>query len=425
MVMEDVAITGMGLVSPIGLNVPEAEASLRNATSGIRLWDAPPIRKPFVAGAIPVQFEEEFPKLERPFLDRVQQMAILAARQAIAQAGLVEFSGYGERAGLYYGNVNGGTATILEWFQQLLLEDRQRSRPWTSMAVMGNGGGAQVAIRHRITGPVITSASACASSGVSIGEAGRAIARGDLDIAVAGGAEGPLTAPVLGIFDGTRAMSEPDPDDPSTSCRPFSRQRTGLVVGEGAAFVILENARLARERGATILGYLSGYACTNDAHHIGMPDSRGQVAALRSAVASAGLQPADIAYVNAHATATRGGDEIEAASIREVFGAGPGDAFVSSTKSVHGHLLGAASALEFALTLLAMRIGLAPASAFLGEPDPACAVNHVGPAPRAMAIPHALSFSCGFGGANAALVISSTPRQSPSRPQGESPCSTP
>src|SRR5690606_38039225 len=160
---EDVAITGMGLVSPIGLNVPEAEASLRNATSGIRLLDAPPIRKPFAAGAIPEQFEEEFPKLERPFLDRVQQTTILAPRQATAQAGLVKFTGYGERAGLYNSNVNGGTATILEWFQQLLLEDRQRSRPWTSMAVMGNGGGAQVATRHRITGPVITSASACAS----------------------------------------------------------------------------------------------------------------------------------------------------------------------------------------------------------------------------------------------------------------------
>lgn len=425
MAMEDVAITGMGVVSPIGLNVPEAEASLRTGASGIRLYEAPPIRKLFAAGAIPVQFEEAFPKLERPFLDRVQQMAILAARQAIAQAGLEEFSAYGERAGLYYGNVNGGTATGLEWFQQLLLEGRQRSRPWTSMAIMGNGGGAQIAIRHRITGPVITSASACASSGVSIGEAGRAIARGDLDIAVAGGAEGSLTSLVLGTFDGTRAMAEPDPDDPSTTCRPFSKQRTGLVLGEGAAFVILENARLARERGAQVLGYLSGYACTNDAHHIGMPDSRGQVAALRSAVASAGLRPADIAYVNAHATATRGGDEIEAGSIREVFGAGPGDAVVSSTKSVHGHLLGGASALEFVLTLLAMRIGVAPASAHLGEPDEACAVNHVGPAPRAMPIPHALSFSCGFGGTNAALVISSTPRQSPPRPQGELPCTTP
>ena len=416
MTKEDVAITGMGMISPVGLNVEEAEASLRNATSGVRLYEAPPIRKPFAAGAIPVQFEEQFPRLERPFLDRVQQMAILAARQAIAQAGLEDFSAYGPRAGLYYGNVNGGTATGLEWFQQLLLEGKQRSRPWTSMAIMGNGGGAQIAIRHRITGPVITSASACASSGVSIGEAGRAIARGDLDIAVAGGAEGSLTSLVLGTFDGTRAMAEPDPDDPSTTCRPFSKQRTGLVLGEGAAFVILENARHARARGVPILGYLSGYACNNDAHHIGMPHSPGQIAALRAAVDSAGLQPADIAYVNAHATATRGGDEIEAASIREVFGAGPEAARVSSTKSVHGHLLGGASALEFSLTLLAMRIGIAPASGHLGTPDEACAVNHVGPAPRAMPILHALSFSCGFGGTNVALVISSTPR-----PQGELP----
>ncbi|HRO27570.1 MAG TPA: beta-ketoacyl-[acyl-carrier-protein] synthase family protein [Luteimonas sp.] len=413
MALEAVAITGMGLVSPIGLRVPEAEASLRTGASGIRLYEAPPILKPFAAGAIPVQFEEQFPKLERPFLDRVQHMAILAAREAIAMAGLDQFSDYAERAGLYYGNVNGGTATGLDWFRQLLIEGRQRSRPWTSMAIMGNAGGAQIAIRHKIMGPVISSSSACASSGVSIGEAARAIAYGDLDVAVAGGSEGSLTSLVLGTFDGTRAMAEADPVDPSTTCRPFSKQRIGLVLGEGAAFVVLENASLARERGADILGYLSGYACTNDANHIGMPDSRGQVAALRGALARAGLEPGDIAYINAHATATHGGDVIEAASIREVFGAGPDSAAVSSTKSVHGHLLGAASALECVLTLLAMRIGIAPASAHIGDPDPECLLHHVGPAPRPMDIPHALSFSCGFGGTNAALVLSRTPGRNP------------
>lgn len=413
MTLHDVAITGMGVISPIGLDIAEATASLRSGASGIRNLQAPPIAKTFAAGVVPATFEEHFPKLERPFLDRTQHMAILAAREALAQAGHEEFSAYGQRAGLYYGNVNGGTATGLEWFEQLLVRGKGVSRPFTSMAIMGNAGGAQIAIRHKILGPVITSASACASSGVSIGEAARAIAHGYLDVAVAGGAEGPLTSLVVGTFDGTRAMSAPDPEDVGRTCKPFSKDRTGLVLGEGGAFVVLENAEHARQRGARILGYLTGYGISCDAHHIGMPESPGQIAALRAAVEDAHLRPQDIAYINAHATATQGGDVIEAESIRTVFGAGADAPFVSSTKSVHGHLLGGTSALELVLTLIGMHEDLLPASANLGTVDPRCELNHVGPQPRQHAIEHALSFSCGFGGTNVALIVSKSPRPLP------------
>ena len=408
---EQVAITGMGVLSPIGLGVPEVADALREARSGLRLLKAPPIERDFVAGVIEASFEDAFTKLELPFLDRTQQMALLAARQAIDDAGLdPSFAAYGQRGGVYYGNVNGGAATGQGWMEQLLLANRQASRPFTAMAIMGNAGAAQIALRHQVLGPVISNATACGSSGVAIGEAARAIADGHLDIAIAGGAEAPLVAMIMGVFQGTRAMSAPDPEDPSRSCKPFSRQRSGLVMGEGAAFVVLESLERARSRGARLHGVVSGYGVSNDAHHIGMPATEGQVRSLRAALDDAGLKPADIGYVNAHATATDGGDVIEAAALREVFGAGPTDPPVSSTKSVHGHLLGATSALELVVTLVAMRESLLPASAHIGDPDPRCELNHVGPRPLAgRSIGHALSFSCGFGGTNVALVVSRSP----------------
>jgi len=408
---KQVAITGMGVISPIGIGVTEVAASLADARSGIRLHKAPPIERDFVAGVVEASFEEHFTKLELPFLDRTQQMALVAARQAIDDAGLEpNFEAFGQRGGVYYGNVNGGAATGQWWMEQLLLANRQASRPFTAMAIMGNAGAAQIALRHKVLGPVVSNATACGSSGVAIGDASRAIADGYLDVAIAGGAEAPLVAMIMGVFQGTRAMTAPDPEDPARSCKPFSRQRSGLVMGEGAAFLVLESLERALQRGARVHGIVSGYGVSNDAHHIGMPASEGQVRALRAALADAGMEPGQVDYVNAHATATDGGDMIEAAALREVFGAGPHDPPVSSTKSVHGHLLGATSALELVITLLAMRDSILPASAHIGEADPRCELNHVGPRPRAgQRIDHAVSFSCGFGGTNVALIVSRSP----------------
>lgn len=410
-----VAITGLGVVSPIGLDMEALSASLETGRSGIRSLHVPPLERTFAAGVIEASFEDAFTRMELPFLDRCQQMAILAARQAADDAGIDSFESLGQRAGLYYGNVNGGVATAQAWYQQMLLEGKQASRPFTAMATMGNAGAAQVALRHKVLGPVITNATACGSSGVAIGDAARAIRDGYLDLAIAGGAEAPLVASAVGVFQGTRAMTGPDPDDVARSCRPFAADRSGLVLGEGAAFLVLESAERARSRGARIHAYVAGYGVSNDAHHIGMPASEGQVRALRAALDDAALQPGDIAYVNAHATATDGGDVIEAAALREVFGDGPGAAHVSSTKSVHGHLIGATSALELLITIVAMQRSVLPASGHLGQPDPRCALNHVGSRPvHGHPIPHALSFSCGFGGTNVALVVSRAPPPVPS-----------
>lgn len=403
-----VAITGLGVLSPIGLNIDEVQASIASTRSGIVPLEAPPLGKIYPAGVVQARFEDRFTALELPFLDRCQQMAILAADQAMRQSGHADLAEYGLRAAVHYGNVNGGVATAQAWYGQMLLEGRGASRPFTAMAIMGNAGAAQISIRRKVHGPVITHASACSSSGVAIAEAARAISDGHLDIAIAGGAEAPLTASLIGVFDGTRSLAKIDQDDPSRSCKPFSSQRNGLVVGEGAAFLILESEHNARARGAEVLAYVSGSAIGSDAWHIGTPYADGQRATLRKALDDAGLAPGEIGYVNAHATATNGGDVVESDALRSVFGSGSEAPPVSSTKGVHGHLLGATSALEAVITILALRSATLPATAHLDQIDPRCALNHIpAEAARNRRIAHALSFSCGFGGTNAALVFSS------------------
>lgn len=403
----EVVITGIGVISPIGQSVAELAQSLIDTRSGIRAFQAEPLIHPIPAGVIPDRFESSFTKLELPFLDRCQQLAILAARQAIEDAGLDDLTAYGQRCGLYYGNVNGGVASAQAWYQQLLVEHRQSARPFSAMAIMGNAGAAQVSIRHGIRGPVVTHASACGSSGTAISEAFRSVRDGYLDVAIAGGAEAPLVASLIGVFTGTRAMAPLDPEQPEASCRPFSQQRTGLVLGEGAAFLVLEALPEARGRGARSHGRVAGTGISADAHHIGMPEAGGQVAALRACLADADLRADQIGYVNAHATATIGGDIIEATALREVFGDHAAAAAVSSTKSLHGHLIGATSALELAITLVAMRHDMLPASAHLGAADPKCSLNHVGDQPRLdCPFDHAISFSCGFGGTNVAIAVS-------------------
>jgi 3-oxoacyl-[acyl-carrier-protein] synthase II len=256
---------------------------------------------------------------------------------------------------------------------------------------------------------VVTHASACGSSGVAIGEAARAIRDGHLDVAVAGGAEAPLIASLIGVFDGTRALAAPNSDDVSRSCRPFSADRAGLVLGEGAAFLVLESEEgfAAREYNRNHYGYLTGYGISSDAYHIGMPQSQGQARALTAALVDAGIAPEELDYLNAHATATHGGDVIESDAIRMVFGDSPDSVRVSSTKSVHGHLLGATSALELLITVVAMNESMLPATAHLENIDPKCTLNHVAGVPVLdRPVRNAMSFSCGFGGTNVALVVS-------------------
>lgn len=415
----EVVITGLGVVSPIGCDVSELVSGLWSGGSGIRLCEPKWLQKKFPAGVVPRTFAGEFTKLELPFLDRCPQMAIVASRQAMVDAGLVDFSAYKQRAGLFYGTVRGGAETEQSGYEQILIEHKN-ARPYAMMAMMHNAGAAQISIRHQILGPVMTHSTACASSGTAIGEALRAVRDGYLDVAVAGGAEAPLTPAMFWGFDATRALAAPDERDVERSCRPFAKDRAGLVLGEGAAFIVIESAENAKRRGASCYARLSGYGIASDAYHIGSPKAEGEATALRLALEDAGVEPADIGYFNAHATATRGGDAVEASAIHLAFGDAAQFLPVSSTKSLHGHLLGAASALELVITVVAMTESFLPATAHLEEIDPECSLNHVANSPIFdRQIEHAMSFSSGFGGTNVALVISKhreMPAKRPSSP---------
>lgn len=402
-----VVITGMGVISPAGASVAELASALRESRSGIRELQPPPLRRAYPAGVVPIAASKDFSRLELVYLDRCQQLALLAAGDALRDAGLGRMDGFGDRAGLYYGNVNGGSTTAQGCYRQLFCEDMQAASPYALMSIMPNGGAAQISIRHGITGPVHTHGSACSASGVAIGEAARAIRDGYLDVAIAGGAEAPLTGAMFCGFEGARALARIDAVDVARSCRPFDQRRSGLVLGEGAAFLLLESERHAKKRGAACLAYLSGYGVAADAHHIAMPEAAGQARAIRLALDDAGLEPAGLHYFNAHGTATRSGDPVEAAAIRSVFGSGSAGVPVSSTKALHGHLLGAASAVECIVSVIAIRYRMLPATAGLEQPDPACMLNHIaGKSMQYQEVHTAMSLSCGFGGTNVALVVS-------------------
>jgi len=403
----EVVVTGMGLISPIGSSLEDLTDHLLTGKSGIHLWDSHYLTKKFPAALVLRQFESEFTRLELPYLDRCAQMAILAAGQAIENAGMTSFAEHGIRAGLYFGTVLGGAAAEEKWLEDFLLKQKQTSRPFTVFSIMHNAPAAHISIRHQILGPVITHGSACTSSGCAIGDASRAIRDGYLDVAVAGGAESPIIASVMAAWDATRALAVPDGDDVGKSCRPFALGRTGLVMGEGSAFVVLESRELAEKRGARIYARLSGYGIASDGYHIGSPKMEGQAQAMSAALTDAGCSAKDIQYLNAHATGTRGGDQIESRAIRQAFGTTTDGVAVSATKSLHGHLLGAASVLELIITILGMQNSFAPATMGLGEVDPECNLRHVPNQPLLnYPIQNAMSFSSGLGGTNTALIVS-------------------
>ena len=299
----------------------------------------------------------------------------------------------------------GGSETTDDGYQTIYAAKSDRVKPFTVLAAMTNAAAAWVAMEYRLLGPNLTYSTACSSSAVALGEAARRIASGDADIMLAGGSEAPLCFGLLRAWEALRALATETAHDPSASCRPFARDRTGLVLGEGAAFVLLEAWDRARARGAHIHAELSGYGLTCDASHITRPSADGQVAAVRAALRSAELAPTDIGYINAHGTATQQNDLVETESIKQAFGAAAYGTPISSTKSMHGHLLGAAGALEFIIAVLALQSGVVPPTMHLEHPDPACDLDYVPNAARRIARPCAvMSNSFAFGGTNAVLI---------------------
>ena len=403
--MRRVAVTGIGVVAPHGNDPRTLFERLVNGESAVRRLDVRRGERCVNTVGAPAAFEPpgDWPAQKVRMLDRVSQFALAAAARAIDDAGN-PFEDRA-RAGVFIGTGMGGSATMDDGYHTLYAEGSDRVQPFTVLLTMSNAPAAWIGIEHRLSGPSLTYSTACSSSAVAIGEAARRIATGEADAMIAGGAEAPLTFGTIRAWEALRTLAVEDARDPGASCKPFARNRTGLVLGEGAAIVVLEPLDRARARGVHVYGELAGYGVCTDSTHITRPSVEGQAQAMRLALASAAIAPESIGYVNAHGTGTLANDGVETAALHAVFGAHAPRVPVSATKSMHGHLLGAAGALELVIALMAMVQGTVPPTMNLHVPDPQCDLDYVpNAARRGIAIDAVMSSSFAFGGTNAVLV---------------------
>ncbi|MGS1098254.1 beta-ketoacyl-[acyl-carrier-protein] synthase family protein [Rhodanobacter sp. UC4448_H15] len=402
-----VAITGMGAISPLGVGAAALWQGLREGRSAIgplRHPDAERLRVK-VAAQVPASFDPAANLDERilPTLDRTSEFALHAAREAVAQSGL-EFAnhGLGLRTAVVVGTGVGGETTQDEQSRRLYGENAQRAHPLTIVRLMTNASASQISIAYGLRGPTFAVASACASANHAIIQAAQMIRCGMADAAVTGGTEACLTYGALRAWEAMRVLA----DD---TCRPFSANRHGLVLGEGAAIFVLESMEHAQARGATILAELAGSGMTADASDIVMPSAEGAASAMRQALDEAELNPADVDYINAHGTGTSANNVTETRAIRLAFGAHADRLAVSSTKSMHGHALGASGALELVAAIGALRDSVVPPTANLDQADPACDLDYVPNVAREMPVRAVLSNSFAFGGLNAVLALKRAP----------------
>lgn len=406
--MNRVAVTGIGVASPLGHSASEVFESARAGRSGVRRLDTAfshRLASP-IAAMTDFTGADHFDPAKLRMLDRVSQLALVTAKRALADSRL-EISVAGRRrAGVFLGTGMGGINTIDDGYQTLYGKDSDRIKPFMVLMGMHNAPAAWIGIEHAFSGPNLTYSTACSSSAVAIGEAWQRLARGELDVALAGGAEAPLSFGSLKAWEALRTVALVDDTDPAASCKPFSGNRSGMVLGEGAAIVVLETWDRAIGRGAPIYGELRGYGLSTDIGHITRPSVEGQAAAMRAALDSAGMDASTIDAINAHGTGTAANDAVETAAIKAVFGQRAALIPISATKALHGHLLGATAALEFVLSLMAMRHSVALPTMHLQVPDPACDLDYVANQARTgVAIRNMLSNSFAFGGTNAVLAF--------------------
>jgi 3-oxoacyl-[acyl-carrier-protein] synthase II len=402
-----VAVTGLGVVAPLGSSVNELWENLVAGRSGVdRLPSSisQGLRSP-IGASVNFDGKNHFEPPRLRLLDRVSQLALVAAQQAIADSRVDFAAEQRERCGVFVGSSLGGAETTEEGYHTLYAQQSDRIKPYSVLNAMANAPAAWIGIDHGLYGPMLTYSTACSSSAVALGEAARRIQHGDVDVMLAGGTEAPLVVGVLRAWDAMRTLATEDAHDPSASCRPFAATRTGLVLGEGAAFVVLEDWDHALARGAIIHAELAGYGLTSDVAHITRPSIEGQAKAMQSALSAAHLEPQAIDYINAHGTATLQNDAVETAAIKLVFGERAHAIPVSSTKSMHGHLLGAAGALEFVITVMSLMRRMVPPTMHLDAPDPACDLDYVPGHAREAHLRAAMTNSFAFGGTNAVLIL--------------------
>ena len=399
--MRRVAITGMGAICALGRTTAEFAASLRLGCCGIgpiESADMSQIRFQNGAEVRGYSHQPYFDDRRADFMDRFAQFAVIAAREAVADAGVEWTPELRETAAIVTGACVGGQSTEDIGFHEVYKLGHNRVHPLTIPKTMANAGASHISMEFGITGPSFTISTACSSAGHAIGQAFWMVRSGMCDLAIAGGSEAPFSFGILKAWEAMRVVS------PET-CRPFSRDRKGMILGEGAAMLVLEPLERARARGARVHAELAGFGMSADACHITQPSVEGAARAMRAALRDGALAPEQVGYINAHGTATPANDPTETAAIRATFGAHAGRLAVSSTKSMHGHALGAAAALECVATVLALRDGVLPPTANYTQPDPECDLDVIPNQSRPAQVEYAISNSFAFGGLNAVLAL--------------------
>lgn len=403
-----VVVTGLGLVSPFGEDLADFFARLCAGESAISRYTTTDRPRPLDMPAVHCAGFDADARLGRPLagsMDRYAQLGMAAAQNAWSAAGLEANAEAREDWGVAWGTALGGTLAYERGYRELWCEGRERVHPLSVVLGMNNAAASHIAIRYKLGGACTTHTVACASAAIAIGEAFRRVRAGEAPVVLAGGSDAPLAYGVVRAWEALRVLA-PLGEDASRACRPFSADRAGLVLGEGAAALVLEDWEHARTRGAHVHAELVGYGASCDHSHLVRPEPAGQVRAIEAALADGALDAAEIGYVNAHGTATREGDPAEVAALRRVFGERAASLPVSATKSMHGHLMGATGALEALITVLALEHGRLPPTARLAAPAEDCqGVDHILGTARGATPAAALSNAFAFGGSNAVLAF--------------------
>lgn len=399
--MRRVAVTGLGIICALGENASEFWQGLiagRSAIGPIEAVDTSSFR--FHSGAEVRNYDaaRHFDAAHQELLDRFAQFAVVAAREAVHDAGITITPELSSGVGVVVGSSVGGQSSEDLGFQEVYLRGRTRVHPLTIPKAMMNAGASHICMDLGITGPALTTSTACSSANHAIGLAFWMVRSGQLEFAIAGGSEAPFSFGLLKAWEAMRVVS-------ADTCRPFSKNRSGLILGEGGAIMVLEPLERAVARGATIYAEIAGFGMSADAHHITQPTTSGPARAMREALRSGGIDPSAVAYINAHGTGTLSNDPTECRAIREILGPHADQVLVSSTKSMHGHALGAAGAIEAVATVLTMHNGVIPPTVNFTEPDPECNVNLVVNQAQKAKAECALSNSFAFGGLNAVLAF--------------------
>lgn len=408
--MREVVITGIGMRTPMGNTLDAVRDVYRRGKPVVRAFEGPNGRLR-VGARVPDDYSAAFTRPEQALLDPIAMMAQAAADDVMRDSGLWVEPGSGaalavdrNRFGVHIGTGQGTCSTFYDSFSLLALHDRLK--PFSVVRGLFNGAANHIAIRHGLRGSCQTTVLACSSSNTAMGNAMRAIRHGYLDTALVGGVEATFSEGMVRAWEAMRVQARFDPAEPEGACRPYARDRSGLVLGEGSVMYIFEEAEQARARGARIYARVAGFGESSDAVNLVAPDADGQALAVQACLGDAQLSASDIGYINSHGTATPTGDPIEVQGLRKALGAHAESVAISSTKSLHGHLMGAAGAVELLSLIVALNDGLIAPTANLHDPDPACDLDFVPLVARTGAkVGAALSTSFAFGGSNACIAL--------------------